>query len=134
MFVNNWLLQTQSKSRQKTGNALDWKATLAFPVGDQNNRTKMISKFSASVTLSVILVASVAIALHYPAEAYNDQVYNSLLRTRDALIDQKKSIEQAIEQTRKKIDALNAHLKTLEDYLKQTDSDIKDVDRALRNG
>lgn len=95
----------------------------------------MISKFSSSVTLSVVLAASlVAIALHYPAEAYNDQVYNSLLRTRDALIDQKKSIEQAIEQTRKKIDSLNAHLKTLEDYLKQTDSDIKDVDRALRNG
>ena len=68
-----------------------------------------------------------------PAEAYSDQVYNSLLRTRDALIDQKKSIEQALESTRQKIDALNAHLKTLEDYLNQTEADLKDVERALRN-
>lgn len=92
-----------------------------------------MSKYSIVIALSITLVASVVIVLRHPADAYNDQVYNSLLRTRDALIDQRKSIEQAIDQTRKKIDSLNAHLKTLEDYLRQTESDIRDVDRALRN-
>lgn len=68
-----------------------------------------------------------------PVGAYNDQVYNSLLRTRDALLDQRKSIREAIAVTKTKLDSLNTHLKTLEDYLNQTESDLRDVDNALKN-
>ncbi|HMO23339.1 MAG TPA: hypothetical protein PKC98_20445, partial [Candidatus Melainabacteria bacterium] len=62
--------------------------------------------FTSSALLLLFLLLGPGRAT--PAEAYSDQVYNSLMRTRDALIDQKKSIEQAITATRQKIDALNA--------------------------
>lgn len=63
--------------------------------------------------------------------AYDQQVYNNLLKSKDALVTQQAELQRAYDETQKQIDALNAKLGRLDTYLKQVNTSIKDVDTAL---
>lgn len=63
--------------------------------------------------------------------AYDQMVYNNLLKSKDALVSQKAELQQAYDATQKQIDELNAKLGRIDSYLKQVNSSIKDVDIAL---
>ncbi|MBX9685867.1 MAG: hypothetical protein K2X27_04140 [Candidatus Obscuribacterales bacterium] len=65
------------------------------------------------------------------SSAYDQQVYNNLLKSRDALASQQAELQKAYDETQKQIDALNGKLTRIDTYLKQVNSSLKDVDTAL---
>lgn len=82
--------------------------------------------FSLFVILAVNLVAI------QQTSAYDQQVYNNLMKSRDALISQQAELQRAYDETQKQIDALNQRLVRIDSYLKQVNSSVKDVDTALQ--
>lgn len=64
--------------------------------------------------------------------AYDQQVYNNLMRSRDALTGQQAELQRAYDETQKQIDALNQKLSRIDAYLKQVNSSLRDVDTALQ--
>ncbi len=75
------------------------------------------------------LVAAVAIAVSQVyigvAGAYDQSVYNNLMKTRDALLQQRDYLQQALDDTQRKLDRLNS-------YLDQNSRNLRDVELALR--
>jgi len=65
------------------------------------------------------------------ATAYDNQVTNNLLRTRDALLDQKTHLQTAADQIGSKIDTLQRQLDTVNQYLNDTDKALRDVEIAI---
>lgn len=61
-----------------------------------------------------------------------DYVYNNLNKSRDALLDQRRELQRAYDDTAKAIDVLNQKLQRIDAYMKQVDKAIRDVDDALR--
>lgn len=66
------------------------------------------------------------------AAAPGDYVYNNLQKSRDALLDQKRELQRAYDDTSKQMDLLNQKLTRIDAYMKQVDKAIRDVDDALR--
>jgi len=63
--------------------------------------------------------------------AYNDLVYNNLLKSKDALTSQQADLQTNYDETKRQIDLLNARLTRLDSYLSQVNSSLRDVDTAL---
>lgn len=85
-----------------------------------------------SFRLLIPFIAAMALIPFSPnSSAYDDQVYNNLLKSRDALSTQQSDLQSAYDETRKQIDALNAKLTRIDMYLRQVDTSLRDVDTAL---
>lgn len=65
------------------------------------------------------------------APAYEQLVYNNLLKSRDALALQRADLQKAYDDTQREIDALKARLARIDTYLKQVNASMKDVNTAL---
>lgn len=79
-------------------------------------------------------VLSLTIMLAFSGQksmAYDLQVYNNLMKSRDALVQQQTELQRAYDETQKQMDALNMKLTRIDSYLKQVNSSLKDVDTAL---
>jgi chromosome segregation ATPase len=63
--------------------------------------------------------------------AYDEQAYENLLRSRDALVNQQADLQTEYDDTNRQIDALNARLTSIDYYLRQLDSSMKDLDTAI---
>lgn len=61
-----------------------------------------------------------------------DYVFNNLNKSRDALLDQRRELQRAYDDTARQIDLLNQKQQRIDSYLKQVDKAIRDVDDALR--
>lgn len=73
------------------------------------------------------------ISLHgQESSAYDQMVYNNLLKSKDALVSQQTELQAAYDATQKQIDELNAKLGRIDSYLKQVNSSLRDVDIALQ--
>ncbi len=80
---------------------------------------------------TLILLSFLPVILSQGSFAYDQQVYNNLLKSRDALLGQKNELQAAYDATQKEIDELNAKLGRIDGYMKQVNSSLKDVDTAL---
>ena len=78
-----------------------------------------------------MLLLATLIPLSQTSSAYDESVYNNLLKSRDALASQQSELQTAYDDTKKQMDALNAKLTRIDAYLKQVNSSLKDVDTAL---
>ncbi len=65
------------------------------------------------------------------ALAYDTGVYNNLLKTRDALLQQRDYLQRAYDDTAKQIDLLQQKLGRVNDYLDQNNKNLRDIDTAL---
>lgn len=90
----------------------------------------MRRQFSALMapTLSMLILLGIS---GQNSMAYDVSVYNNLLKSRDALVQQQSELQRAYDETQKQIDSLNQKLGRIDAYLKQVNSSIKDVDTAL---
>jgi hypothetical protein len=81
-----------------------------------------------------ILVAAAAGTLFplLPGASYDHTVYNNLQKSRDALIAQRTDLEHAHDEVEKQIDNLQTRQTRLDQYLRQVNSALRDVDDALR--
>jgi peptidoglycan hydrolase CwlO-like protein len=69
---------------------------------------------------------------HLDAKAALDaSFYNSLFRSRQALLDQRQHLLESAAQLGTQIDALNRQLDTVNSYLRDTDKAIKDVEETM---
>ncbi|MBX3138338.1 hypothetical protein KF707_19065 [Candidatus Obscuribacterales bacterium] len=66
------------------------------------------------------------------AHAYSSEVLNNLNRTRDALLDQRRNLQQRYDAISQKINELNRQLDVVNSYLRDTDRNIRDVEDALK--
>ena len=66
------------------------------------------------------------------ATALDSGVYNNLNRSRDALLTQRKNLQDAADNLNRRIGDLQRQLDSVNSYLRDTDSAIRDVDSALR--
>jgi len=65
------------------------------------------------------------------ASAYDSYVLNNLRRSRDALLTQQADIQRAYDETSRQVDVLQQKLAKLDGYLRQVDSALRDVNRAI---
>jgi len=65
------------------------------------------------------------------ATAYDPSIFNSLSRSRDALLAQRAHLNDAADDAKAKIDALQRQLNTINAYLTDTNSALTDVENAL---
>jgi septal ring factor EnvC (AmiA/AmiB activator) len=66
------------------------------------------------------------------AAGYDPNVYNNLMKTRDALLQQRDYLQKAYDDTNKQIDALQQKMTRINNYLDQNDKNLRDIDQALR--
>ena len=81
--------------------------------------------------LPVLMLIGLAPYVSQESEAYDQSVYNNLMKSKDALVVQQQELQAAYDTTQKQIDELNAKLGRIDSYLKQVNSSLKDVDTAL---
>ncbi len=65
------------------------------------------------------------------ANASDPTIYNSLSRSRDALLAQRAHLQDAADDAKAKIDQLNRQLVTINAYLNDTNTALSDVENAL---
>lgn len=66
------------------------------------------------------------------SQGYDSYVYDSLARSRDALLAQKGELQRAYNDVAGQVDKLNARLGRIDAYLKQVDLSLRDVEDAMR--
>lgn len=81
------------------------------------------------VLLCLLLPAVRTLAVPTPGADY---VFDNLNKSRDALLDQRRELQRAYDDTAKQIDMLNQKQQRIDSYLKQVDKAIRDVEDALR--
>ena len=88
---------------------------------------KQLSVFllGASVAFSVARLASPQ------AKAYDPGVYDNLQRTRDALLDQRKHLQDLYDQVSNQIAQLQQKQARIDGYLGQNDRALRDVESAI---
>lgn len=91
----------------------------------------MKSRFGLAAVIAFLCTA-LSLTATQQSVALDDYVYNNLQKSRDALIDQKRELQRAYDDTGKQIDSLNQRLQRIDSYMKQVDKALKDVDEALR--
>ena len=84
----------------------------------------------AAQVLGLVSLATVTWSMGY-VYAYQTDVNKNLLRTRDALLDQRSHLEQSADAVGKRIDELNRQLDIINSYLRDTDKAIRDVNAAM---
>lgn len=62
----------------------------------------------------------------------NQIVYDNLMRSKDALLNQRAYLQKALDSLTSQMNDLNDKIGRLRDYLNQNDQALRDVDRALR--
>ncbi len=84
---------------------------------------------------SVKLVAMLAICslcwFSGRASAYNASIYNSLSRSRDALLTQRAHLQDAAADVQTKINEYKGKLDSINSYLTDTDNALRDVESAM---
>lgn len=81
-----------------------------------------------------ILASTVLLSLFWfcaRATAYDAQTYNNLAKSRDALLTQRAHLQDAADQIGEKIDVLQRQLDTVNAYMRDTDSALRDVETAM---
>lgn len=81
--------------------------------------------------IPILIAMGVIPFLSQESSAYDQLVYNNLMKSRDALVTQQQELQRAYDETQKQIDALNAKLTRYDTYLKQLNASLRDVDTAL---
>lgn len=98
-------------------------------VGVKAMRKQLKSKLFASVSLGVILALGLGNAGHAGTDV---KVYDNLMRSRDALLNQRAYLQKALDSLTQQLNDLNDKIGRLRDYMDQNDQALRDVDRALR--
>ena len=80
--------------------------------------------------LGALITLSAGQLMSPKANAYSG-VYDNLQRTRDALLDQRKHLQEVYDQTSTQIDQLQQKLSRIDNYLNQNDRALRDVESAL---
>lgn len=65
------------------------------------------------------------------ASAYNASIYNSLSRSRDALLTQRSHLKDAAAEVQTKINEYQGKLDSINSYLSDTDNALRDVESAM---
>ncbi len=65
------------------------------------------------------------------ASAYNASILNSLARSRDALLTQRAHLQDAADETQRKITEYQTKLDSINAYLSDTDNALRDVESAM---
>jgi peptidoglycan hydrolase CwlO-like protein len=65
------------------------------------------------------------------ASAYNASIYNSLSRSRDALLTQRSHLKDAAAEVQTKINELQGKMDSINSYLSDTDNALRDVESAM---
>ena len=89
-------------------------------------------KLSHAAALAVLCALVPLSSAQRSSAAYDNYVYDNLQKSRDALLDQKRELQRAFDDTSKQMDALNLKLQRIDAYMKQIDKALRDVDDALR--
>jgi hypothetical protein len=92
-------------------------------------------KSTKTVKLStlIVLMAIEFLALACVGSvAASSQVYNSLARSRDALLDQRQYLQGEADRLGQRITALQTQLDTVNGYLRDNDRALRDVETAMR--
>ena len=63
--------------------------------------------------------------------AYDTYLYDSLLRSRDALLSQREELQQARNDALGQIDRLNQKVSRIDAYMRQIDDSLRDVTASL---
>lgn len=84
-----------------------------------------VSTVIAAMAIEFLVVACVASA------AANSQVYGSLQRSRDALLDQRNYLQGEANRLAVRISALQTQLDTVNGYLRDNDRALHDVETAM---
>lgn len=84
-----------------------------------------------STLVSLILLQFLVLAC-VAGVAANTQVYNSLQRSRDALLDQRQYLQGEADRLTVRVNALQTQLDTVNGYLRDNDRALRDVETAMR--
>jgi uncharacterized coiled-coil DUF342 family protein len=90
--------------------------------------TARIGWFTA---LGTVLAATLLQLISNQAGAYDSSVYNNLMRTRDALLQQRDYLRRSADETSKQLDQLQQKMARINNYLDQNDKNLRDIDAAL---
>lgn len=90
-----------------------------------------------TVKLSTVLILAtlqliVTISIGTLAFAQNTQVYNSLAKSRDALLDQRTYLQTEADKVSQQLDALQQKMERVNGYLRDNDRALRDVEAAMR--
>lgn len=83
----------------------------------------------------VVLVIQAAFVVAVGSLAFAQtpqQVYNSLAKSRDALLDQRRYLQGEADRLAEKINALQTQMDTVNGYIRDNDRALKDVENAMR--
>jgi hypothetical protein len=92
------------------------------------------NKRGMSLKLSTVIIIMVVefLVLGAAAIAANSQVYGSLQRSRDALLDQRHYLQAEADRVGVRVAALQTQLDTINSYLRDNDRALRDVETAMR--
>ena len=90
-----------------------------------------VSRWMVFSVLTVQLVFSAA-AYSLAYGQSSQQVYNSLARSRDSLLDQRRYLQAESDRLGQQISSLQAQLDRVNDYMRDNDKALRDVEQAMR--
>lgn len=82
-------------------------------------------------SLATVGAATILQFISTQAKAYDSSVYNNLMRTRDALLQQRDYLRRSADETSKQLDQLQQKMGRINNYLDQNDKNLRDIDAAL---
>jgi len=82
-------------------------------------------------TVIAIMVVEFLVVACVASVAANSQVYGSLQRSRDALLDQRNYLQGEANRLAVRISALQTQLDTVNSYLRDNDRALRDVETAM---
>ncbi len=82
-------------------------------------------------TVIAIMVVEFLVVACVASGAANSQVYGSLQRSRDALLDQRNYLQGEANRLAVRISALQTQLDTVNSYLRDNDRALRDVETAM---
>ncbi len=82
-------------------------------------------------TVIAIMVVEFLVVACVASVAANSQVYGSLQRSRDALLDQRSYLQGEANRLAVRISALQTQLDTVNSYLRDNDRALRDVETAM---
>jgi len=88
---------------------------------------------NAPIKFLAVIFTVLALSTFGSATAFDQQVYNNLLKSRDALLEQKQYLQSAYDEVSTSLEALQVKQDRLNKYLDQNDRALRDVDTTLRS-
>ncbi len=83
-------------------------------------------------TVVALVVVEFLILACLASVATNSQIYSSLQRSRDALLDQRHYLQAEADRLTVRINALHVSLDTVNGYLRDNDRALRDVETAMK--